>query len=173
MNIVVNFFFSGPCGGKSTIAAELFAKMKWQKYNVELLHEYAKHNIYEENKMAIELQFGMGFQQLYNQMVMMNKVDVIICDSPFVLSNVYNTAFPHLNAGFVKEFKKHRNLNYLLVRENDSYTEEGRIHTYEEALELDKQIKNFLDKNQITYKQILSNTNTADLVLKDIELLLT
>ena len=44
---VINFF-GGPGCGKSTTAAELFAKMKKANYKVELVHEVAKDFIWEE-----------------------------------------------------------------------------------------------------------------------------
>ena len=39
--IVINLIGS-PGTGKSTLASELFSKMKWQGYDVELVSEYAK-----------------------------------------------------------------------------------------------------------------------------------
>lgn len=44
--IVVNLIGS-PGTGKSTIASELFAKMKWEGFDVELVSEYAKELVWE------------------------------------------------------------------------------------------------------------------------------
>ena len=47
--LVVNLI-GGPCSGKSTIAAELFARLKKMGIRCELVTEYIKERIYEENK---------------------------------------------------------------------------------------------------------------------------
>ena len=41
--IVINLI-GAPGTGKSTVASELFSKMKWSGYDVELVSEYAKEN---------------------------------------------------------------------------------------------------------------------------------
>lgn len=43
---VINLIGS-PGTGKSTIAAELFARMKWLGFDVELVSEYAKELVWE------------------------------------------------------------------------------------------------------------------------------
>ena len=43
--IVINLIGS-PGTGKSTLASELFSKMKWQGYDVELVSEYAKELVW-------------------------------------------------------------------------------------------------------------------------------
>jgi len=52
MTTIINLF-SGPSGGKSSIAAGLFYKMKRNGLSVELVPEVAKDYVYEErlNKM--------------------------------------------------------------------------------------------------------------------------
>ena len=44
---VINLIGS-PGTGKSTIAAELFARMKWLGFDVELVSEYAKELVWEQ-----------------------------------------------------------------------------------------------------------------------------
>ena len=42
--IVINLIGS-PGTGKSTLASELFSKMKWKGHDVELVSEYAKESV--------------------------------------------------------------------------------------------------------------------------------
>jgi len=42
-------FFAGPGAGKSTTAADVFAKLKWRGVNAELIGEYAKDLTWSEN----------------------------------------------------------------------------------------------------------------------------
>ena len=53
MKTVVINLFGGPGCGKSTIAAELFAILKKQGYEVELVTEYAKDKVWEESLKSV------------------------------------------------------------------------------------------------------------------------
>ena len=46
MTLVVNFF-AGPGAGKSSMAAGLFAELKFRGVNCELATEYAKDKVWE------------------------------------------------------------------------------------------------------------------------------
>ena len=50
--VAVNLF-SGPCSGKSTGAAWIFAKLKMAGVNVELVTEFAKDKVWERNEKAL------------------------------------------------------------------------------------------------------------------------
>ena len=59
-------------------------------------------------------------------------------------------------------------MNYLLKR-HYPYQEDARVQkTEQEGVYYDNAIKNFLDKNDIIYKEIISNDDTVDLIAKDI-----
>ena len=46
--IVVNLI-AAPGSGKSTIAAGVFEELKWEGVNAELITEFAKDKVWEEN----------------------------------------------------------------------------------------------------------------------------
>ena len=86
--LVVNLI-GGPCSGKSTIAAELFARLKKMGIRCELVTEYIKERIYEENK-TIPLDqiavFGMEHYSIWNKI---EKVDVIVHDGSLINNCIY------------------------------------------------------------------------------------
>ena len=98
--IVVNLF-GPPCAGKSTCAAYIFAALKMQGVNCELVTEYAKDKTWEHNNTAIACQEYVFGNQSYRMARCRDDVDVIITDSPLPLSIIYNQN-PNLGLAFNK-----------------------------------------------------------------------
>lgn len=139
--IVINLI-GGPCSGKSTIAAELFARLKKMGIKTELVSEYIKDRIYEENKTMPNNQIAIFGMEHYNISNKLGKVDVIVHDGSFINNILYkkeeNQEFDNL---IVSEYHKFNNLDFFIKRGNIEFEDYGRIHNYEQSLELDKKIK--------------------------------
>jgi len=134
--LIINLFGS-PCSGKSTIAALLFYKLKADGYKCELVTEYAKDKTYENNVMALSDQIYVFAKQNYriNRIVKDGEVDVIITDSPLLLSTYYNsdeTTKKELDNLVKTVVGSHRNMNIFLKRFGE-YQQYGRTQTKEES----------------------------------------
>ena len=138
--LVINLI-GGPCSGKSTIAAELFARLKKMGVHCELVPEFIKERIYEENKTIIKHQisiFGMEHYAISNKI---NKVDVIIHDGSFINNIIYkNEDNPEFDKLIISEYKKFNNLDFFIKRGNIEFESYGRIHNLEQSKELDYKI---------------------------------
>lgn len=148
---VVNLF-APPGAGKSTGAAYIFAKLKMAGINAELITEFAKDKVWEENKEAIKNQAYMFGQQYYRMSKCKNKVDVLVTDSPLLLSILYNndeTLGEEFNSVVANVFKSFNNLNYWLNRVKP-YNPKGRLQTEEESDALVPKLKDILKENNIT-----------------------
>lgn len=86
--------YGGPCSGKSTAAAYLFAKMKYLGLNVELVTEEAKDAVWEENQCRLESQEYLFGAQALKLARLRGKVDYIITDSPLPMQLYYNKQLP-------------------------------------------------------------------------------
>ena len=86
--LVVNLL-GGPGSSKSTSAALLFAILKRKDINAELVTEFAKSAAWENNVKAIENQAYVFGKQCYKMSRCADDVDVIITDSPLILSIIY------------------------------------------------------------------------------------
>ena len=154
--LVVNLI-GGPCSGKSTIAAELFARLKKMGIHCELVPEYIKERIYEENK-TIPLDqiavFGMEHYSIWNKI---EKVDVIVHDGSLINNCIYkhedNKEFDEL---IISEYKKFNNLDFFIKRGNIEFETYGRIHTLEESKELDYKILNTYHKYNLNFIEVES-----------------
>lgn len=148
--------WAGPGTGKSTMAAGIFSALKWNKIDCELISEYAKEIVWEEsfNKLNNQIYlFGKQYSRHYN---LEGKVEVVITDSPIPMGCVYDSGnTKYLKELVISEFNKFDNLNFFLKR-TKYYNPNGRLQTYEEAVEKDVEIKQFMIDNEISYIDISS-----------------
>lgn len=158
--IAVNFY-GGPGSGKSTLAAAVFAELKHSGINVELVTEYAKKKVWEEAYKVFECQFYVTAQQVYSMFTVSKHVDVIVTDSPIIMSCAYNNGDKLLDSLLVREHKKYRNIDIFLNRVKP-YNPKGRMQTELEAKDKDKLIKKILKKNKIQFIERLGNKTSVD-----------
>lgn len=147
--------YGGPCAGKSTIAAGVFAELKWNRISAEIITEYAKQLVWEESFPKMRNQLYILGKQHNKQFTLNGKVDVAVTDSPFILSLVYDEGrTTHMSEMAIAEFNKLWNIN-IFVERAPEYDPTGRTQkTIEEAIVKDVEIKKFLTDNKIEYISI-------------------
>lgn len=167
--IVVNL--AGPPGsGKSTAAAYIFARLKMQRINAELITEYAKRKVWEENNKAIGNQTYLFGQQYYSMLCCEDKVDVIVTDSPLFLSVYYNQENrlgQPFNEVVWNVFQSYHNQTFLLKRVQP-YEQSGRIQTAEESDAIYYELKELMDEKGIEYETLPGNTKSYDRIVEKI-----
>ena len=148
--LIVNLI-GAPGTGKTTIAADLFAKMKFIGIDVELVSEYAKELVWEERHETFKNELYLFAKQHHRIFRLYGKVDVIITDRPLILSLFYNQKYgdnsKEFNNLITHEVNKFQNLNIFLNRINP-YVTNGRNQSEEESIEFAKEM-------EITFKDIL------------------
>jgi hypothetical protein len=174
VSTVINLF-AGPGAGKSTLAAELFFKMKVAGLSCELVREYVKDWAYEGRQIDGFDQFYIVGKQIKKESLLYGKVDFIITDCPIWNSAFYEDHIEGTNymvnhaKGFTEYAESHdvKYDNYLLVRKT-VYDPHGRYQTEEEAKQVDVSMGKFLDRMDLKY-QILDVPvdKMADAILKN------
>ena len=150
--LIINLF-GGPGTGKSTGAAYIFSKLKLAGINAELVTEFAKDKVWEEAHAPFENQLYIFAKQYFRITRCENKVDVIVTDSPLLLSLIYNNQErfgEHFDALVTSLFEYYNNYNVMLHRVKE-YNPVGRFQTEEESDEISKQIENMLNDLAIKY----------------------
>jgi hypothetical protein len=150
--LVVNLF-GVPGAGKSTGAAYIFAMLKMYGINAELITEYAKDKVWEENTQAFKNQAYIFGEQSYRMSCRAGKVDVIVTDSPLPLGIMYNydkRLTENFNKTVMDVFNTYHNMNYLLMRVKP-YNPIGRHQTEVESNALEEPIKRLLEERNISY----------------------
>lgn len=147
--IVINLM-GAPGTGKSTIASELFSKMKWLGYDVELVSEYAKELIWEERNETFKNELYLFAKQHHRMFRLNNKVRYIITDRPLILSIFYNKKYGDNSEVFknlvLQEINKFKNINIFLNR-TKPYVQKGRNQTEEESKEFALEMLNIVKEH--------------------------
>lgn len=169
--LVVNLF-GVPGAGKSTGAAYIFSKLKLAGINAELITEFAKDKVWEENSTIFQPdnQVYIFGKQFYRMNRCKDKVDVIITDSPLLLSSFYNSS-EILDKAFNKTvyncFCSFNNKTYLLKRVKP-YNPKGRLQTEEESNALVAPLLEKLNAWNVSYTVCNGDINGYDNIVNEI-----
>ncbi|MCD7723722.1 MAG: AAA family ATPase [Clostridiales bacterium] len=152
--LVVNLF-AGPGAGKTTCAWEIASELKKRNIETEYVSEYAKELVWDgQTEMldgSLKNQAALYNEQSRRINRLIGKVDVIVTDSPTVLSLLYlKEPNKDFETAAINEFKQYNNFN-LFINRGDNFQTAGRIHNEQESKILDYQIKDFLNSNDIYY----------------------
>ena len=129
----------------------MFGLLKLHGVNAELITEFAKDLAWEERHKTFENQYYIWAKQYHKLWRASDQVDVIVTDSPLLLSLVYGTDRPkYFRELVLNTHHNFNNRNYYITREKP-YEEAGRYQTPEEAMELDEAVLNMLMENSIGF----------------------
>jgi hypothetical protein len=167
---IINLY-GGPGSGKSTTAAHLFALMKLDHMNVELVTEYAKDKVWEGSNHVLRDQLYVFAKQHNRLFRLIDKVDYVITDAPLLLSIHYGAYLGYTFENLVLSmYHSMRNRNYF-IRRVKPYSSHGRTQkTVDEAIQIDNAIKTILSANHIGYGLVDGDENAASIILRGVKL---
>lgn len=150
-------FYGGAGIGKSTIAADIFSKLKRKGHKTELVGEYAKWLWYQNATDIVQDQLYLFAEQVHRLKTLERYgVEYAVCDSPLPLNIIYNNTPDELFDQLVlHEHAKFDNVEYILRRNDEFISIDGRNETnLERAKEKDEEIRAVLDGAGIEYTVI-------------------
>jgi nicotinamide riboside kinase len=172
--LVVNLI-AAPSSGKSTLMADIFAKLKWENIDCELVTEFAKDLVWEERTETFKDELYIFAKQNHRMFRVNGKVDVIITDRPLILTILYNNKYgkksKELDELVYSEFDQYNNLNYFINRKKP-YNPNGRNQTESESDEIAEELLNILYDYSIAFEMVDGIPETADLIVNQIKGLL-
>lgn len=155
MTKVINLY-GAPGVGKSTTAAGVFSQLKLHDVNAELITEFAKALTWEKRKFTLENQLYIFAKQQHHQWKVNNQVEVMVTDSPLLLTLIYGQGSEAWNKLVKETFGQFDNRNYFILRDKP-YNPVGRNQTEEESYLISKAIKSLLDGYHIPYETMKGN----------------
>lgn len=167
--LLINLF-GAPGAGKSTGAAYIFSKLKMRGINAELVTEFAKDKVWEGSKAVFENQAYIFGKQYFRISRCANQVDVIVTDSPLLLSILYNNdeiLGDTFNAMVRKVAASFNSKNYYLKRVKD-YNPTGRFQSEEESDEIADQLLLLLNLENINYRVRSGDIEGYDKIVEEI-----
>jgi len=170
---VINLF-GGPCVGKSVLAAELFYNVKKKHIKAELVREYIKDWAWEHRKVGQYDQIYIAGKQCRRESMLYGKVDIIVTDSPILLSPFYQDYYSQIDIikpsilKFIDYAKTTgvKYYNYYIKRET-KYDAEGRYETEDQAKTLDVALERWLRDHGIGFT-VVKGSEKAEDILKDV-----
>lgn len=167
--IVVNLF-GEPSSGKSTCAMDITAQLKRHGINAEYVSEFTKDKVYENNGEIFKHQEYIFGKQSFKMGRVRDKVQVMVVDSPLILSAVYNTdkvLGEDFNKTVLNVFNSYNNRNYLLTRLHP-YENEGRFQNEDEAYDVRQEIIDKLEQYNINFEEITSTESNCEYIVEKV-----
>lgn len=169
MNTLVVNLFGAPGAGKSTGAAYIFAMLKMNGVNAELVTEFAKDKVWEGTRAVFDNQAYIFGKQYFRLSRCSDKVDVIVTDSPLPLSIYYNNSGneDNFNKYVLETFNSFSNINYFLARVKP-YNPIGRFQTELESDNVATGVQALLDTYKIEYLKVNGDRSGYDDIVNNI-----
>jgi nicotinamide riboside kinase len=163
--------YAGGGAGKSTTAAWLFSELKRSGYSIELVVEYVKALAWQDRRpQSFDQCYLFGKQLHYEDRILRSNCQLIVTDSPVLLSSVYARLFAEnteiagpletLALIFEKQFPS---INIFLERGDKPYKLDGRWGDIEGAKMVDAEIRATLDG--LNFQYYVSNWKRPDEIL--------
>jgi len=164
--------YSGPGAGKSTLALWLTCELRKAGVFTEFVDEWIKRWAYEKRKIEGWDQYVVFNNQLEKEEFFLRRGVSIVSDSPLIMQMAYMKKYGHerfiplcLPAALLFE-EDFPSVNIFLDRGKLPYDTTGRWESYEEALEMDKQIKSIMEHNLKDFYEF--ETTDWDGILKEV-----
>ena len=172
---VINMF-AGPGVGKSITAHFLTGALACEGFNVEYVPEYAKDLTWgKQYSLLVEQGFILAHQYEAVRKLVGHDIDFAVLDTSILLGLMYMPPwYPASFKPFLMDmYNSYDNINIYLQRNPKiPYVETGRNQTYEEALQKDKEVLEFLNHEKIRYDVVMAGDDAVLKILDIIHMML-
>ena len=169
--LVVNLY-GAPGSGKSTGAAYIFSRLKMAGVNAELVTEFAKDKVWEESKAVFQNQQYIFGKQYFRLTRLEGKVDVVVTDSPILLSAYYGGNESRIAREFQRFVEVVANEAFshydVFIRRVKPYNPAGRFQNEEESDSIARELVTFLADKDVSLRHYDGDIAGYDQIVSDI-----
>lgn len=172
--IIVNLY-AGAGAGKTTAAWNIASELKKKNIVTEYVGEYAKELVYDGRRDlldgSLKNQEMVYAEQKHRIDRLMGKVQVVVTDSPILLSAAYlkddgSKECADFKSKVISDAKSYKTFS-LFINRGKYYEQQGRAHTLTESKAMDNKIKDMLKENNIFFGTYYHKT--LDVLISNIE----
>lgn len=170
--------YGGPGTGKTTTSLGLGYRFKQKGFNSELVREYVKNWVWEGRKIkpADQTYFFAKQARIERQLIEQN-LDVIITDSPLILTHFYGLKYDKFEREFntsLHMLRQHHafckengyKVDHYFLKRTKPYNPAGRYQNEEAAKLVDLELRPFLDNLGIKYEEITGDDTAIDVIMR-------
>lgn len=175
-----------PGCGKSTLAAYVYAMLKDEGIDGDLVQEYIREHVNKHGRVpSITFQSIVYERQMEKERILPKNLDFFVTDSPHILSYIYAALYINyedqdqrellsdLYSKFLSNSRDAYDLVYVLEHNHAPKMDDGvRYQTSKEMKVLKKGIPTFLDLHKVNYRVMDSKMSTlerAKKIVKDVK----
>ena len=165
--IVINFI-GQPGAGKTTAAAGLFYALKRRHLNVEIVTEFTKDVIFENNHFILSDEL-LIFSEKYKRIKRLDgQVDFVITDSPLINSVVYAENYSQTGKDFFLELSgSFDNIYCFIQKGSHCYQTIGRLQSEQAASVYEQRFMDIIKEHGLEYFTINSDDADPDGIIKN------
>ena len=177
-----------PGCGKTTLAAYVFAMLKDEGLDGQLINEYIREHVNKHKRVpSITFQSIVYERQLEKEKVVPPELDFFVTDSPHILSYIFASIYidyqdpdqidllGDLYLKFLRYSRTAYDLVYVLEHNHPPKEDGVRYQTEEEMTLLKTIIPTLLDTHKVEYKLLDSKISTkkrAEMIVEDVKQIL-
>lgn len=166
--LLVNFI-GAPGAGKSTMAAGLFYRLKLMAWNVEIVTEYTKELIFTDNRWQLSNELEV-FAEKHRRLRAMEKVDIVIGDSPLLNSAVYGRdQLGESGVAFVEQVARGFDSLYFSVQRVVDYIPVGRMPDEVGAARVGDVLEAHLERLGLPFVRVDGHPDALDAIVERVE----
>ncbi len=170
--------YGGPGTGKTTTSLGLGYRFKQKRFNSELVREYVKNWVWEGRKIkpGDQTYFFAKQARVERQLIEQN-LDVIITDSPLILTHFYGLKYDKFEQEFntsLHMLRQHHafckangyKVDHYFLKRTKPYNPAGRYQDEAGAKLIDEELRPFLTALGIKVIEIDGNDGAVDAIMK-------
>ena len=169
--------YGGPGSGKSCCAAGLYHELKKQDKDVELCREFVKDWVWEKRPILQGDHIYFFGEQMRRELTLLREVDIVITDSPLLLTIEYEKAYcksPYVMPILADKYNSileemNVTVHHFFLHRTKAYNPKGRNETEDQAEALDRAIYATLCNRGVDPIELVCDAYIVNNILMELE----